>query len=608
MTIGHVHLTPQLVQAVRDAVDVVSVAEEHTRLERRGNRHVGLCPLHKEKTPSFSVDSAHNLFYCFGCGAGGDAIKLHMMLSGDDFPAAIEGLAERFGVPVSRRQGRGVDSGPDLGPALEAAAEWFAGRLAAHRPTLDYLAARGISSELAADYGLGFAPEGWEGLKGALTGRFSHDQLVAAGLLSPSKRAEGQPYDRFRNRLIFPIRLPSGRVVGFGGRTLGDDDAKYINTRETERFDKKTLLYGLDRAKRAIRDSGRAILVEGYFDVLGTVAAGVEGVVACMGTSLTVPQARLLARYGEEVVIAFDGDAAGQKAYTRALPILLAAGLSVRWAELPPGSDPDTLRQEQGAEALRELLDSAPDAVERELDRKIPAEARNQPQLQARIAPEIGELLQSLPDPILRYSYGRLAAQRLGIPFELMARHLGRGPSRERRSPQEPVPSRGPSRTPGLDQERGFLRLAMSRLAESTDSPVLGDDPPPLEAFWDPSCQKLYATLCDLARVPVEDPLLALRQEVEASDGPVDLLARLLMEALEPQNPPVPADKRREEFEAAATLLRRRWLSQRQRELAQAIRQAQQNGDGSGLERLLQEKSALSRRLHQLPAPTGAVS
>ncbi|MBZ0113758.1 MAG: DNA primase [Thermoanaerobaculia bacterium] len=627
MSLGHVNITPQLVQAVRDAVDIVGVAEEHTRLERRGHRQIGLCPLHKEKTPSFSVEASQNLFYCFGCGAGGDAIKLHMMLSGDDFPAAIEALAGRYGVPLPRQEGRSK-MGPDLGPALEAAAAWFSQQLAAHPPTLAYLAERGIPLELANRYGLGYAPEGWDGLRSGLSGRFPAAQLEAAGLLSPSKQPGGQGYDRFRNRLMFPIRQAAGRIVGFGGRTLGDDDAKYINTRETERFDKGTLLYGLDQAKRAIRDSGRAILVEGYFDVLGTVAAGIEGAVACMGTSLTAEQAKALARYGEEVVVAFDGDAAGEKAYTRSLPILLRTGLTVRRAEFTAGVDPDSLRLESGNEALVERIESAPDAIEDELERQIPADARQQPQLQASLAPRIGELLSALPDPILRYSYGRIAAQRLGIPFDLMTKHLG-GSAKSRRYRSEARDSgeaarsessrEAATRTPGLDQEQAVLRLLLSFFDDHKSSdnkastgirPVLpelmsGDLSVDPEMFWDPDCRALFSLVETASTDPIEDRIAGLRRRVEESRGPVELLARLVIEALDVPPVPVSREKREEELTRALAQLRRRWLTQRQQDLAREIRQAQSDGDAGNLERLVAEKAILSRRLHVESAALG---
>ncbi|MCP4658530.1 MAG: DNA primase, partial [bacterium] len=363
MALGNVHLTPQLVQAVRDTVDIVEIAGEMTRLKQRGKRYKGLCPFHKEKTPSFSVDHAAGLFYCFGCGTGGDAIKLYMQQSGDDFPAAIEALARRYGIPLPAAPVSGrAKQERDVGGALEAAAEFFAAGLRKSEFARRYLDERQISPALRELYGLGYAPDGWRNLLEAVRGRIPLEDLIAAGLVGRSAKSD-EPYDRFRHRLMFPIYTPSGRLVGFGGRTLGDDPAKYVNTAETERFHKGNLLFGFHQAKRALRDGGRALLVEGYFDVLGAAASGIDGSVAGMGTALTPEQARLLARYVDEVTIGYDGDEAGEKATRRSLPILLAAGLTVRRALFPAGHDPDSLRVEAGAAAVRERVEAAEDAV-----------------------------------------------------------------------------------------------------------------------------------------------------------------------------------------------------------------------------------------------------
>ncbi len=448
MPIGNIHITPQLVQAVRDTIDIVAIASDHTRLRKAGRRYSGLCPIHKEKSPSFSVDPVQGLFYCFGCGAGGDAIKLHMLTTGDDFPAAIENLAGRYGIPLpSRSEARFAGGKPerDVEGALQAAAEFFRDQLRKSAFARAYLdETRRIPPELVERFGLGYAPEG-KNLLPALHARISQADLEAAGLVARGER--GDLYDRFRNRLMFPIHNQAGRLVGFGGRTLGDDKAKYVNTSETDRFHKGTLLYGLHLAKREIRESGRAVLCEGYFDVIGTVASGLEGAVAGMGTALTPEQAKLLSRYTEEVVVAYDGDNAGENASRRCLPLLLAEGLGVRRARFPGSHDPDSLRLEEGAEAVRAAVDKAEDAVTLELERLIPAGAAREPRLQATAATAVGELLRPIPDSILRFSYGRLAADRLGIPVEMLARRMegARGPG-ERGSRDEPGSGGGDGR------------------------------------------------------------------------------------------------------------------------------------------------------------------
>jgi len=275
MAFGNIDLTRELVQAVRDATDVLDIAGEHTRLAKKGRDYEGLCPFHKEKTPSFHVDPDKGLYYCFGCGAGGDGIKMHMEMTGDDFPAAIESLALRYGIPVRKRSRQRRSDEPDVEAALAAAEEYFRDQLGRQAKPQHYLRERRISPELAERYRLGYAADSWTGLVDALGSRVKERDLVAAGLVFRSKE-KNNLLDKFRDRLMFPIHNPSGRLVGFGGRTLGDDKAKYMNSAETAAFHKSELLYGLFQGRREIRDLGRAVLVEGYFDVLGAVAAGVE--------------------------------------------------------------------------------------------------------------------------------------------------------------------------------------------------------------------------------------------------------------------------------------------------------------------------------------------
>lgn len=598
MALGNVDLNPQLVQAVRDAADVLDIATGHTKLTKKGKRHEGLCPLHKEKTPSFSVDPDRGLFYCFGCGTGGDAIKLHMLLTGDDFPAAIESLALRYGVPLVRRaarRGPGGRAEPDLEAALGAAAEFFADRLRGSPEARGYLEGRRIPSELVDRYGLGYAPDGWTGLLDALTPRVPLADLVAAGLVGRSQRS-GDPYDRFRHRLVFPIHNASGRLVGFGGRTLGDDKAKYVNTAETDRFHKATILYGLHQARRAIRDSGRAVLVEGYFDALAVAAAGIEGAVASMGTSLTDEQARLLARYAEEVVVGYDGDRAGEEAHRRALPVLLGQGLAVYRASFGEGHDPDSLRLAAGEAQVARAIDRAPDAVIAEIERLAPPAVHGEPQREAQAARAIGELLAPIPDRVLRFSYARRAAQRLEIPPELL---LGRG-ERERRgrpgdSPAAPPGAAGPAAAPR--EVRSLEEQVLAELLGGADPPPPAELPSD-EVFFDPLCRNIYRAWCDLYERRGGAP--DARQVVDALGGDeaaVDRAAAILLEGpFAPEAAGLP--------DSIARLVRR-WRQKRLREMAREIQEAQRAGDASRLESLLDEKDALSRRLHGAAARKG---
>jgi DNA primase len=600
MALGNVHLTPQLIQAVRDAVDIVAVASEHTRLRKAGNSYTGLCPIHKEKSPSFSVDPVKGLFYCFGCGAGGDAIKLHMLTTGDDFPGAIENLAIRYGIPLpSRAETRRAGGAPerDVEGALQAAAEFFTAQLRKSAFAREYLEKRRIPPELIERFGLGYAPEGWRNLVQALHPRVPMADLEAAGLVARPESGK-EPYDRFRHRLMFPIHSPSGRLVGFGGRTLGDDQAKYINTAETERFHKGTLLYGLHQAKKEIRETGCAVLCEGYFDVIGTVACGIEGAVAGMGTALTPEQARLLSRYAEEVVVAYDGDNAGENAFRRALPLLLSERLGVRRARFPGGHDPDSLRLEAGEEAVKTAIEAAADAVAAEMDRLIPAGVTRDPRAQAKSAAEVTELLRPIPDPVLRFSYGRLAADRLAVPVELLTRRMGGGGERQPQ-PSSQAAQPAPQTGGGPRLVRSLEEQVLERLLQGDEQaqiPPLSELPPP-EVFLDPECRNIYQAFYDLyarGEGPLPDSR-SVQTALGSEGGAVDRMARILLEGNFVSG--------RIGLLESLDKLTRRWSQQRLHELQGEISEAQRTGDHALLGRLVDEKTRLSRSLHRGSRP-----
>ncbi|MDH3522286.1 MAG: DNA primase [Acidobacteriota bacterium] len=580
MALGNVNLTPQFVQAVRDAVSIVDIASDHTRLKKAGSRYKGSCPLHKEKTPSFSVEPVQGLYYCFGCGQGGDAIDLHMRLSGDDFPAAVESLARRYGIDVPTRQApRGGRDEPDVDRALEAAQAFFRAALAATPGPRRYLAERGFAPELVDRFGLGYAPPGWESLLAALRHDVPLRDLEAAGLVARSPKS-GKHYDRFRERLMFPIHSLSGRLLGFGGRALDDDPAKYINTAETDRFHKGSLLYGMDQSKRALRDGGRALLVEGYFDLLGAVAAGIDWVVASMGTALTPQQARLLSRYAEEVYVGYDGDEAGERAAQRALPLLLAENLSVKRPRFGAGHDPDSLRREQGAAALVAAIEQAPDAVVLEFERLAPPAVAREPRRRAAAARGIAELLAPIRDGVLRYGYARQAADRLGVPVELLWRGLG--PAEETTA----AAGEGVARDGVVQsEEENVLHLLLVGGAQ----PAAAELPPPA-AFFDGACRAIYEAWSELAARGERPNPRALAARVGPHSATV---ARLVQRELS-----LPAGQEGGAVSAALALLRRRWQRQRARELTAEIAEAERRGETDRIRSLLQEKATLSRALH----------
>jgi DNA primase len=352
------------VEDVRRAADLYRVVSDHVSLKKVGSSAKGLCPFHQEKTPSFNVRGDY--FHCFGCGEGGDVFKFVMLRERVTFPEALESLARRFGVTLPETN---FSPGPErkereeVLSLISAAAEhyqktfWSGAGTAAR----EYLLGRSFTKETLEAIGAGAARDAWRDLLEALKPRFPEAALLAAGLVLEKN---GSHYDRFRNRVIFPIENDGGKVVGFGARSLDGSEPKYLNSPETTVYQKGRLLYGLSWAKEAFRKEGRALLMEGYLDVARARAHGFHEAVATCGTALTPAHARLLHRFVETVVLSFDGDEAGQKATRKSLDLLLEEGLKVRVVELPEGHDPDTFLKASGREAYLERLLGAREGME----------------------------------------------------------------------------------------------------------------------------------------------------------------------------------------------------------------------------------------------------
>jgi len=362
----------QFIQQVAQATDIVELVGQYVALTRRGKEYVGLCPFHDDKTPSMYVTPVKQIFKCFACGAGGGVYQFLMLYEKLTFPEAVRTLAERANIPLPRQAGggpvaeEGGFSRNDLMGVATFAARFFRSQLrgAGGQAALEYARSRGLSEESIDRFGLGFAPDSWDALlRGAAREGISENRLVAAGLVA--RRESGGCYDRFRNRLMFPIIDPQGRVIAFGGRALAAEErAKYLNSPESALFDKSAQLYALNWAREAIVASGQAVIVEGYLDALMPMQAGVGNVVATLGTALTDRHVRLLSRYARQIVLVFDADTAGQAAAERALEMFLIQRLQVRVATIPAGKDPCDYTLAEGAEALRRLIDEAPDALQ----------------------------------------------------------------------------------------------------------------------------------------------------------------------------------------------------------------------------------------------------
>jgi len=355
---------PELLDEIRAHTPLGELIGRRVALTRRGREFVGLCPFHGEKTPSFTVNEAKGFFHCFGCGAHGDAIGFAMRIDALSFPEAVERLARAAGVALPRRspeEAAAQAARASLHQVVEAACAWFETRLAESREARAYLETRGVERDTAAAFRLGWAPAERAALKRALTaGGIAEAALVEAGLLIVPD--DGTPYDRFRGRIVFPIADRGGRVVGFGGRALGEATPKYLNSPETPLFHKGALLYNLAGARTAAREAGTVVLVEGYMDVIALARAGLAHAVAPLGTALTETQLAELWRLAPEPVICLDGDAAGQRAALRAAKLalpLIEPRRSLSFVRLPPDDDPDSFVAREGAAAFRDLVAAA---------------------------------------------------------------------------------------------------------------------------------------------------------------------------------------------------------------------------------------------------------
>ncbi len=350
------------VEQVRAANDIVDIVGAQVALSQAGARFKGLCPFHQEKTPSFYVSTDHQTYHCFGCGVGGDVYSFVMEQENMSFPEALRYLADRAGIAVPERSGPSreqQDRLEQIRQALKISRDFFAERLKDSNGARarEYLLGRDIGEELWKRYGLGFALDSWDGLRKYATQFVSERTLIEAGLAVENK--EGRVYDRFRNRVIVPIESTGGAPVGFGGRILADEEPKYLNSPETAVYRKGSVLFGASQARPAIREDGLVLIVEGYFDVLSLVNAGIECAVGTCGTALTPDQTRQLARYGARIVLLFDGDGAGVRAALRALPIVIADHSDVRVLFPPAGQDPDDWVRAEGRDAVNHAIDHA---------------------------------------------------------------------------------------------------------------------------------------------------------------------------------------------------------------------------------------------------------
>ncbi len=464
--------TPDTVERVKEAADIVEIVSAYTDLRRAGERYTGLCPFHEERTPSFSVDAREKLYHCFGCGVGGDVIKFVEEKEGLGFPEAVEALGDRYGVEVTReREDPAAEDArrrrARLGELLERTSRFYAAYLwesTEAAKAREYLESRGLGADVLRAFEVGYAPSAWDRVltQGQRAG-FAISELAAVGLVQKGRR--GGHYDRFRARIMFPVRDPRGRVVGFGARALRPDSKpKYLNSPEGELYRKGRTLYGIDRARAAIAKSGRAVVVEGYTDVLAAHQAGIEETVGVMGTAITPEQLQQLSSYTEEVVLALDADRSGRAAMLRAQRVAGGRKLHLRVAAMPAGEDPADMLRGGGADKVRELIERAMPLAEFHVRWALDEADLGSPAGRDRALDEVVPVLAAMGESISRDELARVVADRLDADPGLVMRRVAAGGRDSPKAARDPAPRIGAApdgdRRPG---ERGAPRALSAR-------------------------------------------------------------------------------------------------------------------------------------------------
>src|SRR6266852_4645254 len=571
-------------ERVKQQADIVRVVGEYVRLKKSGQNFTGLCPFHSEKTPSFAVHPVKQIYHCFGCGVGGDVFSFVREMEKCEFPEAVRVVAEKCGIPIPRPRERSPEERREnqqraaLVEMHREAAAFFMKQL---EGTLEgkaaraYLEDRGLDAEAIARFGLGFAPSGGEVLYRHLKQKYPDKLIDVSGLVSRDQ--SGRFYDRFRRRMMFPIANEGGKIVAFGGRALGDDMPKYLNSPETPIYSKSNILYHLDRAKEGMRRQDLAILVEGYMDAIGVARAGISNVVASCGTSLAESQVKLLARFTRRVVVNYDPDAAGQAATERSIVLLLEQGFDVRVLALPGKADPDKFLREQGAEVYRKLLESAPEYVDYLIGRARQMDLSTG-EGKLRAVNFLMPYVQKIPNRILRSEWATRIAQQLRLEEPVLRAALSKAAS-ERRSEVKTQPELvGRAAKP---VERRLVRM----LAESEGfRRELAKQLQNARLYQGLETEKIFAAMviASLSGQPL--------QAAEVGAMLEDRDRRLLFEILfEEANEPT--------WEEAMSCVEALQHRQAERELADVQRSIEANPAAPELRGLLEKKQELMRRL-----------
>ena len=533
-----ISIPDHIIDEIRDRTDIVTVISDHVVLKKVGKNFKGLCPFHSEKTPSFSVSPDKRIYHCFGCGVGGNVFKFLMEIQSISFPEVLKVLAERAGIPLPRNSSdHSTDPGHKERESLrklnEAATRYFQSLLKNPEGGLsarNYLTSRHFDAETLERYRVGWAAPTWKGLLTHVQQKSSvtQEQLLKSGLII-KKEDSSTVYDRFRGRVIFPIKDLHSNIIGFGGRSINEEDQpKYLNSPETLLYQKSETLFGMDQAKQAIRKENQVILVEGYFDQMRAVQHGVEYVVATCGTALTAKQASMLRNHAETAILIFDSDSAGRSAAEKGFDILLEHGMNVKIVVLPDGQDPDSFIQEQGAESFLEKIRNAKPFMESYIDALVRESPGQTPADKVKMANQILPLLAKIKNTVERSAWLEKFTSKTNIDDRNFLKELSKALTQN----QPRMAETKNELAPLLNLEKHLVHLILSD-KETAQMVFLEIDP---EDFSDPILKNIAQT----CRQKIDnDEDLRIDQLLGQTEDPEtrNVLSRLGLESVEFESP-----------------------------------------------------------------------
>jgi DNA primase len=580
-----------IIGRVRDSIDIVDLVSGYVSLKKTGKNHTGLCPFHAEKTPSFSVNPDKQIFHCFGCGAGGDAFKFLELQEGLNFPEAVKQLAARAGITLPADSAyRGGDKKTHderkvLVTIVADAAEYYRTELdgPAGIAARAYLKKRGVSEQIVKDFGLGYSRPEWEGLLKHLRLKgYDPGQIEKAGLIVKRSEGEGH-YDRFRGRLMFPIRDIAGRVIAFGGRVMDDSLPKYLNSSETPLYSKSNTLYCLDAAKEGGRKQGYFIIVEGYLDALACHQYGVRNAVATLGTALTEGHLRLMRRFADKLVLIFDPDPAGVRASLRGFDLFVASGMKVNVVSLPDGDDPDTFLQKHGGEAFAARLRQSVKFMDFVLGQVAQGGASASIDEKVEKADEMLGYIARLPSGIERDHYLKKTAEALDLDETVLRQEMPKqGKGQAHRSPAAPAAASQPqAHRPRAEEILIHLMLKDEGIAASLKDRIQPQD------FTDPLfcrvAQRIFKVLEAGGKLDTKSLLI----EGDADFNTVVLHYSVLE---------MDYDDPHKHCLDCVDLIKQQDPEKKMKSLVKAIKEAEAKGDWQEHRRLLEAQGQLSKR------------